>query len=67
MIKFEVPGITCRHCARTITGAVQEIDAAAQVNIDLASKIVAVMSTAEPDRLKTAIENAGYDVTAEAA
>jgi copper chaperone len=67
MINFNVPGMTCGHCARTITDAVREIDPAAEVNIDLASKNVAVTSSAQPERLKAAIENAGYDVTAEAA
>ncbi|HEX8214730.1 MAG TPA: heavy-metal-associated domain-containing protein [Allosphingosinicella sp.] len=67
MINFNVPGMTCGHCARTITNAVREIDPAAEVDIDLASRTVAVTSAAQPERLKTAIENAGYDVTAEAA
>ena len=67
MINFNVPGMTCGHCARTITNAVQEIDPAAKVNIDLTAKNVAVTSSAQPERLKMAIENAGYDVTAESA
>lgn len=67
MINFNVPGMTCGHCARTITNAVQEIDPSAQVDIDLASKNVAVTSRAQPQRLKSAIENAGYEVTGEAA
>jgi copper chaperone len=67
MINFNVPGMTCGHCARTITTAVQEVDPTAQVNIDLPSKNVAVTSGAQPERLKAAIENAGYDVTAKAA
>lgn len=67
MITFEVPGMTCGHCARTITNALQEIDPAAQVTVDLAAKRVAVTSTATPERLRTAIQDAGYDVPAKAA
>jgi copper chaperone len=66
MITFQVPGMTCGHCARTITNALQEIDPAAQVAIDLASKRVAVTSSASPGQLKTAIQDAGYDVPADA-
>lgn len=66
MVNFNVPGMTCSHCARTITNAVQEIDPAAQVNIDLASKTVVVESTAQAERLKVAIQDAGYDVVAQA-
>jgi copper chaperone len=61
MITFQVPGMTCGHCARTITNALQEIDPAAQVNIDLASKRVAVTSTLTSEAVRTAIGNAGYD------
>jgi copper chaperone len=67
MINFNVPGMTCGHCARTITNALKEVDPAAQVNIDLASKDVAVTSGAQPEQLKAAIEDAGYDVSAKAA
>ena len=67
MITFEVPGMTCGHCARTITNALQEIDPAAQVTVDLAAKRVAVTSTATAERLRTAIQEAGYDVPAKAA
>ena len=66
MITFEVPGMTCGHCARTITNALQEIDPAAEVTIDLATKRVAVSSRASPEQLQKAIQNAGYDVPANA-
>ena len=66
MITFEGPGMTCGHCARTITNALQEIDPAAEVTIDLASKRVAVSSSASPERLEKAIQVAGYDVPANA-
>ena len=66
MITFEVPGMTCGHCARTITNALQEIDPAAEVTVELASKRVAVGSNAIPEQLKKAIQDAGYDVLANA-
>lgn len=66
MIYFNVPGMTCGHCARSITNAVQGIDPAAQVDIDLAAKSVAVVSNAAPELLRTAIENAGYEATVKA-
>jgi copper chaperone len=67
MINFDVPGMTCGHCAHAITNAVREIDPAAEVHIDLPSKSVAISSEAQSKRLKTAIQDAGYDVTAKAA
>jgi copper chaperone len=66
MLNFNVPGMTCGHCARTITSTIQEIDPAAQVSIDLQSKKVEVASSAPPQQLRAAIEGAGYEVAAEA-
>ena len=62
MIKFNVQGMTCGGCARAVTNAVQQADPAASVDVDLASKTVSVKSSADPARLKAAIEEAGYAV-----
>ena len=37
MIEFQVNDMTCGHCAGVITKAVAEVDAAAKVEIDLAT------------------------------
>lgn len=64
MMNFNVLGMTCGHCVRTITNGIQGIDPAARIDIDLAAKNVAVVSNAAPELLKKAIENAGYEATA---
>ena len=64
MIKFNVQGMTCGGCARAVTNAVQQADPAASVDVDLAGKTVSVESSADPARLKAAIEDAGYTVAA---
>jgi copper chaperone len=64
MIKFNVQGMTCGGCARAVTDAVQQADPAASVDVDLAGKTVSVESSADPARLKAAIEDAGYTVAA---
>lgn len=66
MITLEVPGMTCGHCAGAIKRAVQGVDPAASVAVDLASKRVAVTSGASPDQLIAAIQDAGYEVRAHA-
>lgn len=61
MIAFEVNDMTCGHCVRAITRAVQEVDPGAQVQIDLAAHRVQVEpAAADADTLKSAIEEAGY-------
>jgi len=63
MIDFKVQGMTCGGCARGVTNALHRVDAEAVVNVDLASKIVSVSSTADAQQLKQAIEKAGFPVT----
>lgn len=63
-IKFNVQGMTCGGCARAVTNAVQQADPGASVDVDLAGKAVSIGSSADPARLKAAIEEAGYTVAA---
>lgn len=69
VIAFDVKDMTCGHCARAITQAVQAADPAAQVSVDLALKRVQVEpGAADAARLQQAIADAGYTpVQAEAA
>ena len=61
---FQVQGMTCGHCERAVTQAVQQIDPDAQVRIDRASGKVDVDSTAPREALATAIAEEGYTVAA---
>ena len=63
-IEFKVEGMSCQHCVAAVTRAIQEQDAAAQVQVDLSAGKVAVQSGASVDTLKTAIDEAGYTVVA---
>lgn len=63
MITFNVTGMTCGGCARAVTNAVHQVDRSASVEIDLAAKTVTVTSAASADRLQSAIEEAGYQVS----
>jgi len=60
MIAFEVQDMTCGHCARAITQAVQAVDPGAQVQIDLAAHRVAIESAQAAAALGDAIREAGY-------
>ena len=63
MIDFKVQGMTCGGCVRSVTNAIQRVDAGAVVNVDLPSKTVSVNSTADTQQLRQAIEKAGFAVT----
>lgn len=62
MVQFHVAGMTCGGCARSVTNAVKGVDADATVDVDLATKLVAVDSKAEAGVIANAIKAAGYDV-----
>jgi len=59
--EFIVPDMTCGHCVKTITSAVQAVAPAAKVATDLASHRVAIEG-ADPEKARAAIEEAGYKV-----
>ncbi|CAB5722772.1 Copper chaperone CopZ [Delftia tsuruhatensis] len=59
---FKVQGMTCGHCERSVTQAVQGVDSQAQVKIDRAAQRVEVESAASREALGAAIAEEGYEV-----
>jgi Cu+-exporting ATPase len=66
MYELTVQDMTCKHCVGRVTKAVQEIDQAAKVDIDLPTGKVRIDSQADLDRIAKAIDAAGYPVSARA-
>ena len=60
---FNVQGMSCGHCVKAITNAVQAKDPAACVRVDLAAKEVGVESALTSDQVIEAISEEGYAVT----
>jgi copper chaperone len=61
---FEVKTMSCGHCVRAVTQAIQEIDPGAGVEIDLATGKVSVASERSRKELAQAIREAGYETAA---
>ncbi len=59
---FQVQGMTCGHCERAVTNAIQGVDAQAQIKIDRSANRVEVDSSASRDALQAAIAEEGYKV-----
>ncbi|CAH0310086.1 Copper chaperone CopZ [Pseudomonas sp. Bi123] len=59
---FNVEGMSCGHCVKAITEALQAKDPAASVRIDLAAKEVGVESALTVDQVIAAITEEGYGV-----
>lgn len=59
-LQFNVPDMDCQSCVRSITAAVHQVDAMAEISADLPAKRVTVTSTGNAKNFVTAIENAGF-------
>ena len=59
---FSVQGMSCGHCVKAITNAVQAKDPAASVRVDLAAKEVGVESSLSPGQVIEVISEEGYPV-----
>jgi copper chaperone len=57
---FSVEGMTCGHCVKAVTQAVQSKDPAASVKVDLAAKEVGVESRLSADKVISLITEEGY-------
>ncbi|SDS18889.1 cation transporter [Pseudomonas fuscovaginae UPB0736] len=58
---FNVQGMSCGHCVKAITSAVQAKDPAASVQVDLGAKEVGVQSRLSADEVISAIVEEGYE------
>jgi copper chaperone len=61
-LTIQVKGMTCGHCVRAVTQAIQEQDKQATVEIDLATGNTVVRSTLTRDAVVAAITDEGYQV-----
>lgn len=62
---LDVRGMSCDHCKRAVTEALQRLDGVSAVEVDLAAGKATV--SYDPDRvsldaLREAVEEAGYEV-----
>lgn len=60
---FKVQGMSCGHCVRAVTQAVQGRDPAAEVQVDLAAGEVRVASRLSVAEVIEAIAEEGYAVS----
>ena len=61
---YTVGGMTCRHCAATVTGELSEVDGVTEVAVNLATGAVTVASADELSHhlIETAVAHAGYQL-----
>lgn len=64
--KISISGMSCEHCVKHVTKALQELSGVSKVEVNLAGKHAIVESNADitDEDIKAAIDDAGYEVTA---
>ena len=62
MYLFTVPNMTCGGCAKSVTTAVQSVDAGAKIETDPSKREVRILSSATEADLREVLSEAGYPV-----
>lgn len=62
VLEMKVSGLTCGHCVKTVTKAIQARDAHARVQVDLAEGLVSAETMLDRASAIQAIESEGYKV-----
>ena len=63
-LALNVTGMTCQHCVKAVTAAIQAADPQAQVSVDLAAGKVTVETSLARDQVAAAVQAEGYQVAA---
>ncbi len=61
---YQVTGMTCEHCVRSVSEELEEIDGVTSVSVDLSSGAVTVVSDEplEREAVAAAVDEAGYSL-----
>jgi copper chaperone len=61
---YTVTGMTCGHCASSVTEEVSQIDGVQDVHVDITTGQVTVTSERDPadDEVRAAVAEAGYQL-----
>ena len=59
---YSVPGVSCGHCKSAIEGEVSKVAGVAVVDVDIDAKTVRVEGEADDAAVRSAIDEAGYEV-----
>jgi copper chaperone len=59
---LNVEKMSCNHCVRAVTKAVQALDAQAKVDVDLAAGTVRIAGQVDAEAAARAIRAEGYEV-----
>ena len=59
---YDVKGMTCDHCVRAVTEEIGAVDGVTSVDVSLAEHQAVVSGEADPEAVRAAVAEAGYEV-----
>ncbi|MCB1139118.1 MAG: heavy-metal-associated domain-containing protein [Leptospiraceae bacterium] len=65
-MEIKVEGMSCQHCVKSVTEAVQSVAKAASVEVDLTSGMVSIENAEDGQKgaIEGAIQDQGYEIAA---
>ncbi|CAK7192074.1 Copper chaperone CopZ [Commensalibacter sp. Nvir] len=63
MKTYNIKGMTCQHCVKTVKEALRKLPGVKTVDVDLKQGTVSVEGDVEKSAIKKAIEKEGYELT----
>lgn len=60
MIELKLPDLSCGHCVRAVTETLHQLDAQAEVKVDLPTQQVQVTTQVARELVVAALAEAGY-------
>ncbi|MEH1017698.1 heavy metal-associated domain-containing protein [Micromonospora sp. CPCC 206060] len=61
--EFVVAGMSCQPCATKVGAAVRAVPGVTDVRVDLAAARITVLGSADENRIRAAVTDAGYRIT----
>lgn len=59
-MEFDIPAMSCGHCVKAITEALEQLDPGAKVSVDLPAKKVTLDTARDRAAVAAALTEAGY-------
>jgi copper chaperone len=63
MNTFNIPNISCGHCARAVAEAIQELDPSAKVEVNTAARTAKIDSVVDVGVIRAQLAERGYPAT----
>ncbi len=60
---YDVQGMTCGHCVRAVTEEISGLEGVSSVDVDLEQGTAVVAGDADPEAVRAAVTEAGFEVT----